>query len=38
MISDLKLEKKIYFIDYSKENVEKYLTSAKLMLVTSKKE
>ncbi|MDO4874151.1 MAG: glycosyltransferase family 4 protein [Candidatus Gracilibacteria bacterium] len=38
MISDLKLEEKIYFIDYSKENVEKYLTSAKLMLVTSKKE
>ena len=38
LISELWIEKQVNFIDYSKENVQKYLTSAKLMLVTSKKE
>lgn len=32
------LQEKIKFIDYSKENVEKYLSQSKIMLVTSKKE
>lgn len=38
LISELEIEKQVNFIDYSKENVQKYLNSAKLMLVTSKKE
>ncbi len=38
LIKRLNLSKNVNFIEYSKENVEKYLTSAKLMLVTSTKE
>lgn len=38
LITELQIESKVFFYDYSKQNVDKYLPQAKAMLVTSEKE